>query len=401
MSQAFDPYQVWLGIPLSEQPPNHYRLLGVPTWERDPMRIAQAAERRMQIVRAMARADRAELAEQIIGKIAAARATLLNPALRQHYDSLLATAPYPQAASVQPARQAESLLQSLPVGGGAALRGDRKGPRKKSGLTLLFPVAAGAAAVVGLAVVLVAVLRPGGDRLAGFSTPNESRVAHDAAQDRDDFDEADDELPPRIRRTAGRSSRRVTHHFIQGPQTMADLMAAADDVPADGGSITSKLRTAQQAMAGGNLDAARHHLESVQNSAQSPTERAELDRATRLLALLEEFRSAVRHSAAALKLDETIQLEGGPVVVMGNSGEELVLRVAGENHPYALSELPRPVLLALARRGLADADPHAELVIGTFLAIDSRGDRTLGRQMLEQAGDEGRALLADLDQMPQ
>ena len=28
MAEKFDPYHEWLGIPASEQPPDHYRLLG-------------------------------------------------------------------------------------------------------------------------------------------------------------------------------------------------------------------------------------------------------------------------------------------------------------------------------------------------------------------------------------
>ena len=33
MSAPFDPYYRWLGIPPGEQPPNHYRLLGVQLFE--------------------------------------------------------------------------------------------------------------------------------------------------------------------------------------------------------------------------------------------------------------------------------------------------------------------------------------------------------------------------------
>ncbi len=33
MSEQFDPYHSWLGIPAKDQPPQHYRLLGVETLE--------------------------------------------------------------------------------------------------------------------------------------------------------------------------------------------------------------------------------------------------------------------------------------------------------------------------------------------------------------------------------
>ena len=32
----FDPYHKWLGIPPKDQPPNHYRLLGLSLFESDP-----------------------------------------------------------------------------------------------------------------------------------------------------------------------------------------------------------------------------------------------------------------------------------------------------------------------------------------------------------------------------
>jgi hypothetical protein len=36
VEEAFDPYRKWLGIPPEEQPPNHYRLLGIALFEDDP-----------------------------------------------------------------------------------------------------------------------------------------------------------------------------------------------------------------------------------------------------------------------------------------------------------------------------------------------------------------------------
>ena len=33
---GFDPYRKWLGIPPQEQPPNHYRLLGIGLLSRIP-----------------------------------------------------------------------------------------------------------------------------------------------------------------------------------------------------------------------------------------------------------------------------------------------------------------------------------------------------------------------------
>jgi hypothetical protein len=47
MTMSFDPYHKWLGIPSREQPPNHYRLLGISLFESDPDVIDAAANRQM------------------------------------------------------------------------------------------------------------------------------------------------------------------------------------------------------------------------------------------------------------------------------------------------------------------------------------------------------------------
>ena len=51
MSGTFNEYHVWLGIPPHEQPPNHYRLLGIALFESDPDVIDHAADRQMAHIR--------------------------------------------------------------------------------------------------------------------------------------------------------------------------------------------------------------------------------------------------------------------------------------------------------------------------------------------------------------
>lgn len=51
MSESFDPYRKWLGILPKDQPPNHYRLLGIELFDDDPDVIEAAADQRMTHVR--------------------------------------------------------------------------------------------------------------------------------------------------------------------------------------------------------------------------------------------------------------------------------------------------------------------------------------------------------------
>ncbi len=47
MSDAFDPYYTWLGIPPEDQPPDCYRLLGLQKYEDNVDVISHAADQRM------------------------------------------------------------------------------------------------------------------------------------------------------------------------------------------------------------------------------------------------------------------------------------------------------------------------------------------------------------------
>jgi hypothetical protein len=92
MTTRFNPYQQWLGIPLEEQPPDYYRLLGLARFENNPAAIQLAAEQRMAHVRAFQTGPRAEFTQQLLNELAAAKVRLLNPAAKQQYDAALADA---------------------------------------------------------------------------------------------------------------------------------------------------------------------------------------------------------------------------------------------------------------------------------------------------------------------
>jgi hypothetical protein len=93
MPNAFDPYHKWLGIPPNEQPPNHYRLLGITKFESDPEVIGAAADRQMAHLRTKSSGANADLSQKLLNEVAQARVTLLNPDKRAAYDRTLAQSP--------------------------------------------------------------------------------------------------------------------------------------------------------------------------------------------------------------------------------------------------------------------------------------------------------------------
>ena len=85
----FDPYHEWLGIPASEQPPHHYRLLGIPLFEDSPTVIENAADQRMAHLRTFQTGQHAALSQKLLNEVATAKVCLLNAAKKTAYDENL------------------------------------------------------------------------------------------------------------------------------------------------------------------------------------------------------------------------------------------------------------------------------------------------------------------------
>ena len=99
MSQPFDPYHVWLGIPPAEQPPTHYRLLALAEFEGAPEVIENAADRQMAHVRRAASGKHGDASQEILNEISAARRCLLNSEKKQQYDDELRAKRNPAAVN--------------------------------------------------------------------------------------------------------------------------------------------------------------------------------------------------------------------------------------------------------------------------------------------------------------
>ncbi len=88
-SVPFDPYHKWLGIPRTEQPAHHYRLLGIPVFEEDPQVIEGAADRQMAFLRKFQSGEHAADAMKLLNEISRARLCLLKPDTKSAYDATL------------------------------------------------------------------------------------------------------------------------------------------------------------------------------------------------------------------------------------------------------------------------------------------------------------------------
>ena len=102
MSDSFDAYYKWLGIPPEEQPPHHYRLLGIRELEDDLDVISHAADQRMAHLRSLQSGQHAQHSQRLLNEIASAMVCLLDADKKSAYDRQL------QVRSQRPNKSAEA-----------------------------------------------------------------------------------------------------------------------------------------------------------------------------------------------------------------------------------------------------------------------------------------------------
>ncbi|MGI9456090.1 MAG: hypothetical protein ACR2NU_05975 [Aeoliella sp.] len=154
----FDPYYRWLGIAALEQPPNHYRLLGLNLFESDSEVIALAADRQMSHIKSLATGEHATQSQQLLNELARARVVLLNAKEKERYDDGLreqhappppppptTDAPHPAPFSAKPTLEVTDTVNVVR----ARVRHRRRQKASNAELILLM-MAIGAAIVGGL-----------------------------------------------------------------------------------------------------------------------------------------------------------------------------------------------------------------------------------------------------------
>ncbi len=108
-NESFDPYFKWLGISPANQPPTHYRMLGLDEFTADKDVISNAADRQMMLIRTFQSGPYSAHSQRILNELAAARTCLLDSQLKRQYDNQLRAK---QGSQLAPAR--ETFVASTP-----------------------------------------------------------------------------------------------------------------------------------------------------------------------------------------------------------------------------------------------------------------------------------------------
>ncbi len=453
MSAPLDPYQVWLGIPPAQQPANHYQLLGISLYERDPMVISAAAQQRIALVHRQSLDGYRELAQQIASELTVARNCLLNTDMKAQYDARLQAAgvrstpsPPPGIASPPPNIESQpgptgqpsaAVPRAIPVAPKPAeepaqaaaaptprttaaathaarlpaIRVSDAGPnataasrtsgnggsyasRNASARGSQIPwIVAGCGLGLVLLVSLVTVLNPRDEPQAASPAAAEPTPTPTPTAERRPSKPA----PSRSRPSSKSGKWRGGTAVPSGPHTLADLVDGQDDGPVENNTVTGQLTAARRAMSERKLDAAYARLHGALELARSPFERQEAERVGKLLESLETFWRTVQIEADRLRSMQELKYGNDYFMVSEAQGGVLTIRHAGQFHRYTPLELPPKLAIAVATRRLKADQPETHLHIGSMLAMDARGDRQAARKHWEQAGPAGAALLPELE----
>lgn len=119
MAVSFDPYYELLGIPPKDQPPHHYRLLGLDLYEQNQDVIQRAADRQTVHVRSYQSGPHGVHTQRLLTDISVARLCLLDPSKKSAYDAELRRrlAPAPPVAPPPPPRSARVAGSGIQQGG--------------------------------------------------------------------------------------------------------------------------------------------------------------------------------------------------------------------------------------------------------------------------------------------
>jgi hypothetical protein len=182
--------------------------------------------------------------------------------------------------------------------------------------------------------------------------------------------------------------------------------AAGSIVPSDvaAGPPTAEvarlLTAARRAMFDRDLDTAGQDIDRATRAARTDGDRAAAERVSKLLHSLDKFWQAARDGCRQLQSGEELEIADTRAIVVGVDATGITIRAAGRNLDYAFHELPRPLAVLAAQRRLSQDPQVMDLHIGSFLAVDHRGDREEARRRWEKAGADGQSLMPEVTLAP-
>lgn len=426
MPQEFDPYRKWLGIPPHDQPPNHYRLLGIAAFEDDPDVISNAADRQMAHVRTFQTGRYADLSQQLLTELSSAKLCLLDPKRRAAYDEQLQSeleetikpsngapvVPGPRAAS-GPSVSAPATDPMMPAPPPApepqVAAPPEIAPPEVAPPQSAPPVSpAKEAKTVSTAVTAVAKKAKTSQSIPVSGVPRAAQASNRARARRRSSqtmllwvagsigglvllaalvaisqmgksggreDEGRTSTPSRVQ--PNHSSRRDTRSSHMPPgagHRNGGHSAARQKEKQRRQEFRRAVADARLALADRRRDDAAAKLALADQLKSAPAEGSEVEQLRTLLDFNEKFWQQVDLGVKKLKPGDEVGAGSPLSQFVSRKRSEIVLSTDdGPQQPQPVAELEAGQLISIAKRGAADDDPMQRLHTAAFLAVDGGG----------------------------
>jgi hypothetical protein len=428
MSEDFDPYRKWMGIPPEEQPPNHYRLLGIPLFEHDPDVIDNAADRQMAHVRTYQTGKYSRLSQQILNELSAAKVCLLVPDKKQAYDEQLraalqqeisasapASAPAapppprsvatPPPTSVVPVRAAAVAVEPKPAAGsGIPVVSPRRSLGRVSSITSrarsrrkssMMPIMMGVIGVAVLIGVVVLAVNMASNQQADTANPNPADQIPSSFVP-SPVPKTDTNKSPVIRPGTSGGKLQPGTGTTDTPPKFPEVggLNPPSAQPSQTEQFQQAMRLARQALSRRDLDAAKTQLVEAELAQSSQEQKAEIERVRAVRLYMDGFWKAVHDGIKKLEMAPEFEFQGDKFELVKCEGELVTYKFKGEEKESRIRSLPAAHAVAFARQSLPDDDAFTYLYVAAFVAFDADGDAVKrldeAKKLWQQAANMGQ-----------
>lgn len=422
MPEEFDAYRKWLGIPAEEQPPHHYRLLGIAPFEDDPDVIQNAADRQMAHVRNFQAGKHALLAKRILNELSSAKVCLLNAGKKADYDALFRSqlagvtngkpgslhaippeAP-PALGGVQLAEAAPPVVAGggeratnsspQPVVVGTAARPSRSGTaarfakaKRRSNLTPLFLLVVCGLALGGVvAVVMNLDYFKKFVETQGHSGHRNGSESRSGKHEKDGTDKSPNSDKPE-KTIGGKPPSKPNDEllFKQAPPLpprppKQDLTKVAREE-----NLRKALTDARHALELRQSPAAHQFLIDADSFKANQKEADEIEQWRTVSTYLGLFWNAVDKGIHKLEPGDKFEFGGVQIELKKVEKDIVSFKIGDRDEERKIHDLDPKSAAAFAIRSVKPGDPFAQIYLATFLALDKHGDRQHRQWQLEQA----------------
>jgi hypothetical protein len=139
--------------------------------------------------------------------------------------------------------------------------------------------------------------------------------------------------------------------------------------------LSKVLTLARDAFSEHNFELGQKQIAEAEKLAKTPEHQALVERLRRVGEMAKQFREAVSAAIQGLEAGEVFKVgTSTQVAVVETFPDKIIVRIAGQNRTYNITEMPQGLAVALADMSLDASDPRNRVVKGAYVALGKNSD---------------------------